>query len=175
MNINTQHSILIREATKADAAALIQYVKQVSDESQFLTFSSDEFQNTIEEEEAIIEKHQIQDNHIFLIAEQDGKIIGILNATGSYKRRLKHIATFGITVLKAHWNKGVGHKLLQGMIDWAEKSGVIRKINLEVQADNPGAIYLYEKFGFEREGVNSRASFIDGQFLDTYYMGLKID
>jgi len=61
------------------------------------------------------------------------------------------------------------------MLDWAKTSGVIRKINLNVQTNNEVAIALYEKFGFEKEGTIRRDLYVDGKFYDAYAMGILID
>jgi RimJ/RimL family protein N-acetyltransferase len=64
---------------------------------------------------------------------------------------------------------------MQAMVDWAKQSGVIRKLNLMVRADNEKAQGLYKKFGFEYEGTNRRDMIINGQMHDAHYMGLLID
>jgi len=57
----------------------------------------------------------------------------------------------------------------------ADKSKIIRKINLTVRNDNIGAIKLYEQFGFLKEGLNTRTLQINEKFYDAIMMGLKID
>ena len=165
----------IREAVQSDAASLITYVNQVGGESDFLTFGGGEFSKTLEEESAIIEEHRIALNRVFLIAEVKGEIAGILNVNAGAKSRLQHIGTFGITVQKKYWGEGIGSLLMEAMIDWAKANPIIRKINLEVLTDNPSAIALYKKFGFEIEGTIRRSLFLNGKFSDSYAMGLLID
>jgi RimJ/RimL family protein N-acetyltransferase len=168
-------SMLVREATWQDAEKVIQYVKVVGDESENLTFTSNDFNKTISEEVQIIMDHQKKENHVFIIAEMDDQIVGQLNVMASHKPRLFHVGEFGISVRKSHWGLGVGSALMQAMVDWAKQSGVIRKLNLMVRADNEKAQGLYKKFGFEYEGTNRRDMIINGQMHDAHYMGLLID
>ena len=167
--------IYIQEAEKKHAAELIEYTKKVGDETDFLTFQGSEFNKTIEEEQAIIEQHKLAKNRIFILAILNNEIIGILNVNSSQKKRLKHVGEFGISVLKAHWSKGVGGLLMKYMIDWAKESGIIRKLNLKVLVANDAAIKLYKKFGFEVEGLIKRDFYIKNKFQDTLIMGLIID
>lgn len=168
-------NLVIREAIAADASALIEYVNKVAGESNFLTFGVGDFKKTVEEEKIIIEEHSNAENRIFLVAELNGEIAGLLNVNASSKPRMKHIGDFGVTVRKDHWGKGIGSSLIEVMLEWAKSSGVIRKINLNVQANNEAAIALYKKFGFEIEDTIRRDLFIDGKFYDAYAMGILID
>lgn len=167
--------IYILEAEKKHAAELIEYTKKVGDETDFLTFQGNEFNKTIEEEQAIIEQHKLARNRIFILAILNNEIIGILNINSSPKKRLEHVGEFGISVLKAHWHKGVGGLLMKSMIEWAKKSGIIRKLNLKVMTTNDTAIKLYKKFGFEVEGLIKRDFYIKNKFQDSLIMGLIID
>jgi len=175
MKMMGNNEIIIQEAKKADAVALIEYVKKVADETDFLTFDSSEFNKTIEEEERIIETHGIAKNQIFILAKLNDKIIGILNVESNRKKRLEHIGEFGVSVLKEFWNKGVGDCLVKYMINWAKETGVIRKLNLKVSVNNKSAIRLYTKNGFQIEGKISRDIKLNDIFQDTYQMGLLID
>ena len=166
---------IIREAEKADAASILDYISVVADETEYLTFGANEFSHSLKEEEAIIETHRKALNRIFLLAEVGGQIAGLLNVTASMKPRLRHVGEFGITVKKAHWGKGLGAALISGMLEWAKASGMIRKINLIVNEDNLAAIKLYEKFGFEIEGKFRRDIYINGRFCDAFLMGILID
>ncbi|HHC6783606.1 TPA: GNAT family N-acetyltransferase, partial [Vibrio parahaemolyticus] len=65
---------------------------------------------------------------------------------------------------------GVGSKLIETIIELADNWLNVRRIQLEVNADNEAAIGLYKKHGFEIEGEAIDASFRDGEFINTYYM-----
>lgn len=167
--------LCIREGKKSDAIDLIKYVNQVAGESDFLTFTEGEFGMTKKEEEAFVEAAHKANNRIFLIAELGKEIVGVLNVDANSKKKMKHIGTFGVSLKKAHWGKGIGALFIQTMLNWAKSNGVTRKMNLNVMANNKRAIKLYKKFGFKKEGVLKRDALINGKFYDAYLMGLLID
>jgi ribosomal-protein-alanine N-acetyltransferase len=57
-----------------------------------------------------------------------------------------------IAVAKEAQGSGLGSRLLQALVDEAERRGQ-RRVVLEVRDDNSRAITLYERFGFRRAGV----------------------
>jgi len=57
-----------------------------------------------------------------------------------------------IAVARDAQGQGLGARLLQALLDEAARRRV-RRVALEVRADNDPAIALYERFGFRREGV----------------------
>ncbi|NNE16182.1 MAG: GNAT family N-acetyltransferase [Saprospiraceae bacterium] len=164
----------VRKATVEDAEAILKHVKTVGDETEFLTFSSEDFKKTLEQEKQIILAHNTSPNQLFFIAEHNGSIIGVSNLMASQKPRLRHIGEFGISVLKSYWGKGVGTAMIKFMISWAKEGGIITKINLIVQKNNFGAVALYLKLGFEKEGDLRRALKINGKYYDAYYMGMLL-
>ncbi len=173
--LQNKQTLLIREARKADATKMIEYIYQVAGETDFLSFGVGEFTITVQEEERIIDMHHQAINCLFILAIFNGEIVGMLNVKSSGKPRMRHIGEFGISVLKTHWGKGIGTALIRSMLNWAKATNVIRKLNLKVQTNNHTAIQLYQKLGFVREGVIRRDACIDGIFYDTYAMGMLID
>jgi len=173
--LNNGEALLIRQALPEDAAAIIAYVKQIADETHFLTFGSDEFLITVEQEAALLKNYAETENRIFLVALLDDQIVGILNIFASHKKRLQHIGELGMSVAKQHWNKGIASCLLEEAFAWAKNNQVIRKIELGVQADNLAAIHVYAKLGFKQEGRQSRGSLINGKFFDVVLMGKEFD
>lgn len=173
--LKTGEKLLIRDAQAKDAASLLKYVNCVGGETEFLTFGKDEFNKTEVEEVAIIEEHKKALNKIFILAELNEEIVGVLVVGANAKARQKHSGEFGVSVRKSEWGKGIGAALIQAMLDWAKISKGLRKINLSVQVNNEAAIKLYEKFGFEKEGLVKRDLCIDGIFYDAYVMGLLLD
>jgi RimJ/RimL family protein N-acetyltransferase len=49
--------------------------------------------------------------------------------------------------------RGCGKRLLAAALDQADRWLNLRRLELNVWADNAAAIALYEQFGFEREGL----------------------
>lgn len=164
----------IRPATVEDALGLVNFVRTVAGESDNLTFGRDEFHMTVEDEVRFLHSLQGQEHQQMLVATVSGKIVGNIHIQGGTRQRRKHIASFGISVLKEFWGTGVGKALMEELLKHAERLSLTR-IELRVRTDNERAIALYRHFGFEAEGVERRAMLIDGKYVDFLMMGLLID
>ena len=166
---------IIRDVETSDAKELIHYMKQVSAETDFLSFGPDEFDLSVGAEKKFIKKHLEAENMLMIVAASNGKIVGNLNVHSTHKRRLRHVGEFGITVIKSHWGQGIGKAMLLHMITWAKENAIIKKISLTVNENNVSAIHLYEKLGFEKEGVLSKDFYIHGGYQNSILMGMLID
>lgn len=176
MNTHTKDGrpLLIREATGADAPAVLRYVHHVSSESDFLTFGQGEFEMTEAEEVAFLNRSLANERSLFLLAILDDTIAGVLTFAAGTRSRTQHVGNFGTSVLKANWGQGIGACLLDCLINWARTGQVIKKINLTVRTDNQRAIALYFKKGFEIEGLLKNEMMIHGAYYDLYAMGLML-
>lgn len=84
--------------------------------------------------------------------------------------KYRHRAVVGISVLKDYWGCGLGSYLMQLAIDQTRANG-FEQLELGVYSDNSRAIHLYEKFGFERYGIQPRAFKLkDGSYRDEIIM-----
>ena len=111
------------------------------------------------------------DGDYLLLAFVDGEIAGLagLHPTGRSPRRA-HARMLSICVIAPYQGKGVSTKLIQALVDLADKWLPITRIELTVFSDNVRAIKLYERFGFEREGVHKAYALRDGIYADTLAM-----
>ncbi|HET6971680.1 MAG TPA: GNAT family N-acetyltransferase, partial [Phenylobacterium sp.] len=66
--------------------------------------------------------------------------------------------------------RGVGTALMAAVVDLADNWLQVRRLELSVYADNARAIALYERFGFEREGLNRDYAWRNGAFVDSIAM-----
>ncbi len=73
-------------------------------------------------------------------------------------------------VLKEYRGQGIGTKLFNEVEKWALENDIIR-LDLTVVTENEAAIALYEKLGFEKEGIKRASFYLEGRVLDQYYMG----
>ncbi len=84
--------------------------------------------------------------------------------------KYRHRAVVGISVRKDHWGCGLGSYLMQLAIGQTRANG-FEQLELGVYSDNARAIHLYEKFGFERYGIQPRAFKLkDGTYRDEIIM-----
>jgi L-phenylalanine/L-methionine N-acetyltransferase len=106
-----------------------------------------------------------------LVACAEGEVVGNLGLETSPKRpRMWHVGSIGMAVRDDWQGKGVGTALMRAALDLADNWLNLTRIELRVYVDNPAAVALYEKFGFEIEGTHRRLAFRNGEYVDAYSM-----
>ena len=171
-----EYELLIREAEPGDAVELVTFLNRVSLETDFTSLDGDGILLTGEEMEVFLNKQASSDNQISLLAFLNGKIAGLVNITADQRKRVRHIGDFFIVIGKKYWNNGLGSLLIEEAIEWAQASGILRRLQLTVQTRNQAAVHLYQKYGFVIEGRQERGAYIEeGDFIDVYLMGRLID
>jgi putative acetyltransferase len=104
-----------------------------------------------------------------IVAELDGRLV----ASGGlmrYAGRQAHVAQLGMGVHDDFTGRGIGTALLAAILDAADNWLAIRRIELTVYPDNARAIALYERHGFEREGLKRQDAFRAGRHVDSLLM-----
>lgn len=171
-----EYELLIREAEPKDAAELVAFLNRVSLETDFTSLDGDGILLTSEEMEIFLNKQASSDNQITLLAFLNDEIAGLVNITADQRKRVRHIGDLFIVIGMKYWNNGLGSLLLEEVIEWAQASGILRRLQLTVQTRNQAAVHLYQKHGFVIEGRQERGAYIEeGKFIDFYLMGKLID
>jgi RimJ/RimL family protein N-acetyltransferase len=166
--------IELREATPDDAEAILAHLRRVGGETDYLTFGPEGPPITLEEEREHLRRFHERENALFLIALSEGRVVAALSFEGGNRPRTRHVGEFGVSVAQAVHGGGVGGRMLDVLLEWARRGGVLRKINLRVRVDNRPAISLYERKGFRVEGMHSRDTCVDEIFHDVFAMGLEL-
>lgn len=160
----------IRTAVIEDAKELIEHTRIVLEESTFMLTSPEEFNPTLEKEEQWIRDH-LNDGNYLLVAEKEGKVIGVIDFHRSKRSRVSHLGYFSISIQDAYCNMGIGRKLIEELLACAEQRNDLEKVCPEVFSHNERAIHLYKKLGFVEEGrkVNF-VKFNEGFYADEILM-----
>ena len=167
--------VMLKLPQEADAKEIIEFYKQVGKETTYLGFSDGEYQVSEDQQSAIIKEINASGNNMMILAMINSKIAGIGTISSNNKRiKIKHVGVLGIVISAEYCNAGLGTIMLDYLIEWSKNNGETAKISLTVRKDNPRAIALYEKFGFETEGILKNETFIDGVYYDSVVMGLMI-
>jgi putative acetyltransferase len=112
----------------------------------------------------------IPSNALRLAAAMDRKVVGVAGLDRSELPRLNHTATLSIAMHDAYAGQGVGSALMGAIVEAADRWWNLVRLELEVYADNVRAIALYERFGFEREGLLRARAWRDGEYADCLSM-----
>ena len=145
---------VLRNGTAADAQAVLDVFNLTHFETDFLGSYPEESTLTPEGEADFLQKQTDSDNAIEILAEIEGKAVGLAGISCVRPReKTRHRAEFGISIDKAYWRLGIGRALTEACIDCAKAAGYAQ-IELSVVADNTRAIALYESFGFREYGRN---------------------
>lgn len=69
-------------------------------------------------------------------------------------------------------NRGIGTFAVSEILKHAFNDMNLHRVELEVLVSNTRAIHLYEKIGFEREGIKKQAAFKNGNYVDVLCMAI---
>lgn len=111
------------------------------------------------------------DNGYYAVAELEGQIVGHGMLDPLLPAAVRHVVHLTLVTHAGWQNQGVGKALLRHLIDWAESSDTVEKIELHVRSSNPRAIALYQKLGFREVGRYTRRVKIDAaEYVDDVAM-----
>lgn len=162
---------VLRPARREDAAEMIDFLRTVSGETDFLLRNADEADYTLEAEEAILENRRRAPREIMLVAEADGRVAGNCGILSKGDlRRVRHRCGFAIALKRQYWNAGLGTAMMGYALSLARDMGY-EQVELEVVEGNERAKRLYEKMGFVETGRTLRSlKYDDGSYRDEICM-----
>ena len=147
---------VLRNGTATDGQAAWENFNQTHAETDYLLSYADENSFTAEQEAAFLENKTASPDELELLAELDGRVVGLagIERVGG-KDKVKHRASFGISISQECWGLGIGRALTEACIDAAREAGFFQ-LELEAAAENRRAIALYESVGFVEYGRNPK-------------------
>ena len=147
-------SCTLRHGVAADGEAVLRSFIQLRTQTDFLLAYADEIRFTAEQEAQLLQAKADSPDEVLLIAEVDGAIAGTAGVDALGRRdKVRHRATFGISLDQAYWRLGIGTALTAACIECARQAGY-EQLELDVVEDNVRAISLYRRAGFVEYGRN---------------------
>lgn len=165
--------MVIREAERKDAEKLSNLIREIDNTSQYMLWEAGERKLASEDQLKMFEKLNKNANSAIFVAEEVAELVGYLFAIGGNARRNKHAVYIVIGVSGKNRGAGIGTKLFQALDEWAANNN-IHRLELTVVIKNKAGLKLYKKAGFQIEGTKRNSLYIDGEFVDEYYMSKLI-
>lgn len=146
-------------------------MNQLDDETKYMLYEPGERKEKacdIARIEHLINE-SLQGDNLLLVAEENERLIGYISAQKGNLNRIAHSAYIVVGILKNYTNQGIGKEFFKYLDLWAIDRKVSR-LELTVVCENDIARHVYEKSGFVIEGTKRKSVFVDGKYLDEYYM-----
>ena len=159
----------IKKLTTANSSDLLDLLLTLDNETKFMLLEPDERNISLEDMQHRLSS--IDESMSAFWGAFDGEnLVGYVNVRRGNANRTRHSAYIVIGILLSHAGQGIGKLLLDKVDKWAKKHSVTR-LELTVMVHNQNAVKLYVKMGFNKEGIKKNSMFIDGNYIDEYYMG----
>jgi len=173
---NNPNFMNIRPAVLSDIKSIFDFIKIIAvKETNNVISLPEEFSMTILDQEKWVKYYTENEYSLLLVAEENEKIIAVLDFKTNAKIRLSHSGEFGISVLPEFQDQKVGTMMIEYLVNWARSKPKLKKINLCVFETNKRAIHVYKKLGFEIEGQQKKAVQIsDDVYIDLIQMGMVL-
>lgn len=166
--------IEIREASPADADALLSFGRQLLSETPNFVRGPDERASNTAEMRRLCAGFADAPGWCMLHAWAGGRPVGEAVLMAGRTARTSRTAQVGVGVLRSHWRRGIGHALLLRLEERALAER-LHRLELTVFPHNRAARKLYEKLGYETEGVKRQSVRIDGEWVDELLMAKLLD
>ena len=157
-----------RKLVKTDAERFWEMMNQLDHETKYMLYEPGERIKNIARIESLIE-NSVEGEDFLLVAEENDKIVGYISAQKGGLKRIAHSVYIVVGILQNYRGKGIGTEFFKQLDDWAEEKNITR-LELTVICENEVAKHLYEKSGFEIEGIKRKSVLVDGIYLDEFYM-----
>lgn len=106
-----------------------------------------------------------------LVAVSAGQVVGWCDVVPKPRPIYAHGGVLGMGLLPEFRGRGLGDRLIRQTLAAARAFGLTR-IELSVRESNAGAIALYNRVGFEIEGLERNATRVDGVYENVISMAI---
>lgn len=158
----------IRRCELNDADSMLKMLLALDRETKYMMFEAGERANDVSKVKIMINQC-VNGEDLLLVTVDKENIVGFLSAQRGKTRKIKHTAYIVVGIREDFRGQGIGKKLFSELDLWARENEILR-LELTVMCPNNIAKNLYERNGFEIEGIKRKSIFMDGEYIDEYYM-----
>jgi RimJ/RimL family protein N-acetyltransferase len=113
------------------------------------------------------------EGNFVLGAFMEGSLVGVVGFRRYEAPKLRHKGeVWGMYVQQGARGQGAGKALLQALIARVKTYPDLDHLVLSVTLQQETARKLYQSLGFNQYGFEQRSMFVEGQYVDSYLLGL---
>ncbi|WP_339104035.1 GNAT family N-acetyltransferase [Haloterrigena salinisoli] len=165
-----ERSFVIRPGRQSDFDGLIETIRDVTSEETYVVAETIAEQLLYEDS---VTRHNTVKSRMFFVATIDGDVVGWTHLDLPQVDQLQGTAQQTVGVRQAHRGHGIGSKLLQRGLEWAEANGY-RKVYNSVPITNDRALEFLTEHGWDTEAIRRDHYEIDGEWIDEVTMAREL-
>lgn len=142
----------IRQAREEDLTGLVGAIR---DALANQTYIVGETIADIVDHENVLLRHNDLESRVFFVATVEGDVVGWVHLNHPEIEKLGHTAELTVGVLEEYRGHGLGSRLLERGLEWAEENG-FEKVYNSVPSTNETAIEFLESHGWDTEAVREK-------------------
>ncbi len=159
-------SFRIRQAGEEDLEALVAAMREALADGTYIV--AENFADVIDREHVLLRHNEVQTRVVFLATVAD-EVAGWVHLDAPEVAKLDHTAEMTVGVVPEYRGHGIGSRLLDRGMRWADEHGY-EKVYNSVPSNNERAIDWLEDHGWEVEAVREDHYRIDGEYVDEVMM-----
>jgi len=169
-HVGAELDYTIRPARQEDFEGLVDTIRDVTADDTYVVAES--VAERLLYEDAVV-RHNTVESRVFFVATADGEVVGWTHLDLPQVEKLQCAAQLTVGVRGEVRNNGIGSRLLERGLDWAEANGY-RKVYNSVPATNDSALSFLEAHGWETEGVRREHYEVDDTLVDEVMMAYQL-
>ncbi|WP_323190144.1 bifunctional helix-turn-helix transcriptional regulator/GNAT family N-acetyltransferase [Halostella sp. PRR32] len=160
----------IRQARQEDLTGLVGAIRDVAEEGTYI--EAETVADVIDHEEVLL-RHNELESRIFFVATVNDDVVGWVHLDVPEVGKLAHTAELTVGVLDEYRGRGIGNRLLDRGVDWADENGY-EKIYNSIPATNQTAVDFLESNEWETEAVREDHYKVDGRYVDEVMLARRL-
>ena len=160
----------IRPAIETDRSGLVGMIRQVAGGKTYTEAES--VADIVDYEETIVQHGPVR-SRMFFVATINDEVVGWIHLDSPELEKLSHTAELTLGVLEEYQGHGIGERLLERGLAWAEQNEY-EKIYNSIPSTNQEAIDFFEAHGGEIEATRADHYKIDGEYIDEVMLAVGL-
>jgi len=160
----------VRPARDADLSGLVGVIRQVAAERTYIEAES--VADVVDHEETLLRRDAVQ-SRMFFVATVEEAVVGWVHLDTPTVEKLEHTARLTLGVLEEYRGRGIGERLLERGLAWADERD-LERIYQSAPATNDRVIDFLEAHGWEVEAVREGHYRIGDEYVDEVMMAVRL-
>jgi len=169
-HVGQEFSYTIRPARQEDFEGLVETIRNVTAAETYVVAES--IAERLLYEDTVI-RHNRVESRVFFVATKDGEVVGWTHLDLPQTEKIQCATQLTVGVRAEYRNNGIGSRLMDRALDWAEANGY-RKVYNSVPATNDRALAFLESHGWDTEGIRREHYSVDGTLIDEVMMAYTL-